>query len=109
MFNLENFKILSFVLLCLCVFLSISCVCAADVNTGNTLNSAYDIGDLDGGIGHLSPGGEYNFDKNYTVGGDSAIDINANNVTINGNGYSINAYDHNGSLFNVFGDNVVIW
>ena len=70
--------------------------------------SAYDIGDLNDGIGHLSPGGEYNFDKNYTVSGDSAIDINANNVTINGNGYSINAYDHNGS-FNVFGDNVVIW
>ena len=107
MFNL-NFKRIFFLLFCLCIFLGISCACAADMNIENKLNSTQDTGDLNNEITKLNPGDEYNFEKNYTVSGDNTIDIKTSNVTINGNGYSINAHDHTGSVFNVFGDNVVI-
>ena len=89
MFNLKNFKRVFFLLFCLCIFIGISCACAADINTENTLKSTQDTGDLNNEIAKLTPGGEYNFEKNYTVNGDNTIDIKTSNVTINGNGIQL--------------------
>lgn len=57
----------------------------------------------------LKDGAVYNFDRDcYFYKFDGDLTINANNITINGNGYRIFGEDSLTCLFNIFGNNVQV-
>ncbi len=56
----------------------------------------------------LKDGDTFDFDRDCLFEIDGDLTINANNITINGNGYKIYGNDSLSCLFNIFGDNVRI-
>ena len=74
------------------------------------LHPSGDIGsfkDLEAIINGLKPGDVYTFDRNYTFTGNSGININIDNVTLDGNFCIIDGMNSS-SIFNVYGNNVRI-
>lgn len=128
MIVLKKLNILCIIFLCIACLISLSCVCAADCGnstaTGDILGMPheYDLNhnggnnylDLKDDMAMLHDGDTYDFNRNYSfekwhplVKFNYGIDIYANNVTINGNGYAINA-NNVSAIFNVHGNNVAI-
>lgn len=128
MIVLKKLNILCIIFLCIACLISLSCVCAADCGnstaTGDILgmphdydlnhNGGNDYLDLKDDMAMLHDGDTYDFNRNYSfekwhplVKFNYGIDIYANNVTINGNGYAINA-NNVSAIFNVHGNNVAI-
>ena len=116
-------------MLIMIVFISISCVSAND-NTNETVNHESDItidnasatgtfDDLNKDIQNLKPGDVYNVTQDYVFEPELAkngpqivlahegIEIATDNVTINGNGHTIDG-NYNTALFKVTGNNVKI-
>ena len=130
MFKIWNF-ILVLLIVCICVFTSVSCVCASDVdavdssylnnncdsNIDGTIFKSDDVNgngsfnDLQKDIDELSPGDIYEMDKDYCYDdGDTTwygINIYQDNITINGNGHIIDGR-HKSVLFYIYGNNVKI-
>lgn len=87
----------------------------ADAGSENTVPETYN--DLRDDIENLHDGDVYNIQKNYVIedcdselSKNRAINIYADNVVINGNGYSINANGDNGyfAVFKIIGNNVTL-
>ena len=118
MFKIWNFRLI-LLIICICVFMSISCVCASDnVSDVDGLNAYWDDVDFNGSfddlqqdINGLSSGDTYNLDGNYCYDdGDHTclgISIYQDNITINGNGHILNGM-YKSVFFYVYGKNVKI-
>ena len=86
------------------------------INASDVSDDCVDMGafdELNRDISNLKPGDVYNIDKDYCFIGDasrpnSGIVIDADNITINGNGHVVDGR-HASSLFDVNGNNVRIY
>lgn len=120
-FNISLILLILFFVFCSCI----SCVSAADmhnITTGNFDDLKADVAnnrcnefiingdfnDLNVNTANITSSSEIILNKDYTIEGDSSIDLVANNIVINGDGHFISACNHTGSIFNVHGSNVVI-
>ena len=111
-----------FVLMCLLFFISMSCVCAGDNVNVTAVDNSVDVpvcnaasfDDLENDVRNLNPGDIYNVTQDYVFEcsgfdfGHEGIVIDADNVTINGNGHVIDG-NFKSALFKVTGDNVTIF
>ena len=106
---------LTLLIICLFLLMSISSVCASDIDNSTDINT--DIGtfkELNHDLQSLKSGDVYNFEKDYNLKDNDFEFMNmkgpliaADNVTINGNGHIIDGADHSSAL-NVNGDNVTV-
>ena len=125
----QKLKSIMVAVIALSIFLSISCVCASDIENATTDTSTFDnttqlneyqpvpgsFEDLNHDIQNLHPGDTYNIDRDYYFNDvnilftDRVITIYMNNIVINGNGHIIDAGGLNHfAIFRVSGDNVKI-
>ena len=114
---------------CLCILLSLTCVCASDIKNTPTDTTTFDnttpineypsvtgsFEDLNHDIQNLQQGDTYNIDRDYYFNDDNvlfidrAITIDKNNIIINGNGNIIDAGGINHfAIFKIIGNNVKI-
>ena len=129
MFRLKSLNLLLIMLTGILFLMGMSCICAADVDhstagDGNGLelpqdnsadfNNANGYLDLKNDIEMLHTGDTYDLTKDYSfekwdsrVRFNYGIDVYCDNVTINGNGHTIDG-NNVSSIFNIHGNNVVI-
>ena len=129
MSDLKNLNLVGITLIGILFLISMSCICASDasnstVEGNNILGVAHDniadvkntqdYLDLKDDIEMLHPGDTYNITRNYSfekwdsrVKFNYGINIFSDNITINGNGYTIDG-NNVSSIFNIQGNNVKI-
>ena len=124
MFKIGKFNLI--LIISICLFMNILCVCASDISStenshlnnfeGNTVelentNDNSTIDELNHNIKKLSSGDIYNMDRDYyddENSKDCEIHICKDNITINGNGHIIDGKNKS-LLFNISGENVKIY
>ena len=134
-FSERSLKLILFAIFCFYILIGLFCISAIDVdnvtfnkelnndNIDIPVNASYesiqkgnalgDFDELNDNIQNLSSGDAYNIDKNYSFNGEinsskQYIIIDKDNITINGNGHTIDG-QHLSGLFKITANNIKIY